>query len=896
MAISYIGKGAFVSSTADPTDPAWPTHVAGDLGIVFVETANQPISAPSGWTQIGSNQGTGTAGGANAVSIQAFYKFATGSSETAPAIPDSGNHTTAQVHTWRGVLSASPLDGTPTGGTGTGTSPTLTGLTTTYDGAHVVSVVGTDRDAASTTSFSSWTNASLASITERHDESITAGQGGGFALASGQKDAAGTVTDTTVTGPNEEYAWLQFALRTADIIVTASTTATVATGVTASASVAPVLAITIGATEWDDGATTWDSGTTLFDGVGHNVTFVAASTASSLLTVEVPNTEIEVAATQAATIAGQISATALPTFAISLSSANADVAAETTAEGTDGFALGISGNAAIASAVASAGNIVNEWTLGGSATCLIAVASTSFASMVSSVVTIWDDGATTWDSGTTIWDQTFVFLQGTATLGATLTSSGSVSIGEIHTQIAGTADIAALITAAGTSSYVFSIDATAPCVIASTLTASSSTSVLTPVYEGIGNAVIAAATTGHGAFRVIAVTPPVWYEDIQANAVTVGSHPALEIWRGSTLLWEASQVSVAGEAYVAAAISLSGLIKFDLNISCATTWDFGATTWDSGTTVWDRTYATLAAATESAGAVDFIKSIAASATATITTDSTAAGEFLSGGPEEIVATASSVLVADTTAAGETGFSIDTAIVATSSAVTDAALSATSTIVFDLETVATHTTQINAEISAAIVDIAYDITISETASALIGAAIDATGWAYIAVPAVRELSGTAHVAAATSGIGTFAYELPIELSGDAPIVVDLAATGSIFLTILYEVESDSSPIIEASTVAEGTLLTTVYLEPFEFNVEHSAPAWIAGQTAAATSTFIGMDFTVVGNSPLYIASDMGIAGGVRFGGLPLYIGNEQIIAAQIGNIPIVQIYFGDYLWP
>lgn len=202
---TFVSKGAFASGTGAPSVGAPAGAVVDlvnpDLELLFVESANQAISTPSGWTECsGSPQSTGTAAAAGGVRLAVFYRWVTATLGNI-TVADSGDHTTAIRHLYRGVDPYSPI--TVTAGSvkssATGTTFTLTGLTTPVNDCLIVLAVANDRDATSTTNLSSWTNANLSNLTERHDQVRTAGFGGGLGTADGGKASAGAIGNTTVT-------------------------------------------------------------------------------------------------------------------------------------------------------------------------------------------------------------------------------------------------------------------------------------------------------------------------------------------------------------------------------------------------------------------------------------------------------------------------------------------------------------------------------------------------------------------------------------------------------------------------------------------------------------------------------------------------------------------------
>jgi hypothetical protein len=203
---TFVAAGTVASGTGAIT-PALPAGLqANDILLLFVETANQTISITNQnggtWTQVtGSPQGTGTAGGTAATSLTVFWSRYNGT-QGAPTTSDSGDHQLGRMIAIRGATtSGNPWDVTAGGVEATAdTSGSIAGATTTVANALVVVAIATSLpDASSTAKFSGWTNADLSSLTERTDNTVTAGNGGGLAIATGGKASAGAYGATTVT-------------------------------------------------------------------------------------------------------------------------------------------------------------------------------------------------------------------------------------------------------------------------------------------------------------------------------------------------------------------------------------------------------------------------------------------------------------------------------------------------------------------------------------------------------------------------------------------------------------------------------------------------------------------------------------------------------------------------
>lgn len=215
MALSFVGKSAFGSGTASVSAAAVTGVQAGDLLLIFVESANQPIASIAGYTQVtGSPVQTGTANAAGGVALQVFYAFATGA-DSSTTVGDAGDHTTAIKLAYRGVDQTTPFDATAVTGikTPASTSSSFPGITTATAGAWVIHASALDLDLASTATTGTPTNANLTGLTERHDQTVTSGFGGGLVIIDGVKAAAGASGNTTATVTSTVQVYMTLALR-----------------------------------------------------------------------------------------------------------------------------------------------------------------------------------------------------------------------------------------------------------------------------------------------------------------------------------------------------------------------------------------------------------------------------------------------------------------------------------------------------------------------------------------------------------------------------------------------------------------------------------------------------------------------------------------------------------
>lgn len=200
--IAYVAIGTVASGTGNVT-PGLPTGWAEhDLFLLFVETANEAVSAPAGYAQVSSSpQGTGTAGGSSSTRLTVFWKRAT-ASESAPTVADAGDHTIACILALRGVTRIQdPFDvisgAVEASSTATGTIP---GMTTTVTNAWVIigSAYHQTLNLIPPLRFCDIVNSNLSSISVKTDATYAVGNGGGLAIATSLKATAGATGNTTV--------------------------------------------------------------------------------------------------------------------------------------------------------------------------------------------------------------------------------------------------------------------------------------------------------------------------------------------------------------------------------------------------------------------------------------------------------------------------------------------------------------------------------------------------------------------------------------------------------------------------------------------------------------------------------------------------------------------------
>jgi len=233
---AYRASGTFTAGTAAITVPYPAGMLANDVCLLAVESENQNIAltTANGFVQVPTSpQSAGTAAVNPASRLALFWKRTVGG-DAAPVVTDSGDHTTGRIHCFSGVItSGNPWDAGAGGNDGgaNDTTGTIPGATTTSPDTLVVLITSNSRNGTSTANCSAWTNASLTSLTERSDNTNTAGLGGGHCMATGVKAAAGPYAATTVTLATTSFKGaISLALKPATAGPTATTNA--ASGIT----------------------------------------------------------------------------------------------------------------------------------------------------------------------------------------------------------------------------------------------------------------------------------------------------------------------------------------------------------------------------------------------------------------------------------------------------------------------------------------------------------------------------------------------------------------------------------------------------------------------------------------------------------------------------------------
>jgi len=202
MAPTVRGIGAFGSGTTSFT-AAVPTAgnapQAGDAMYIIMESSDSSTTAgtpntPNGWTKLFEN--TITPGATNVSTLTIFGKIA-GAGEANVTVDGVGDHCAGAmvVIANHGLATISATVVGAAADHGASTTNILAPSINVVADSLIITCMGLSDDANDTTNVSGVTNANLASITERIDNTVSTGAGGGVGIYT--STCAGTSTGTT---------------------------------------------------------------------------------------------------------------------------------------------------------------------------------------------------------------------------------------------------------------------------------------------------------------------------------------------------------------------------------------------------------------------------------------------------------------------------------------------------------------------------------------------------------------------------------------------------------------------------------------------------------------------------------------------------------------------------
>lgn len=202
-----------VTSGTGAVSAPWPTgHIAGQLGLLIIETANEVVPIVANWTLL-ADVGVGVAGGASATRCTVYARIAESASEADAEIGDAGDHVVAVIATFDGC--DFDLD-----------ALVVTSTTSADADVTAVSLAAADADTKKTlqcfivatqiapAGLTTQANAALTDITEVFDSGSGSGNDGGIAITTGKLAAIGSAGTWTGT--------LSVASRWAAVVVSLS--------------------------------------------------------------------------------------------------------------------------------------------------------------------------------------------------------------------------------------------------------------------------------------------------------------------------------------------------------------------------------------------------------------------------------------------------------------------------------------------------------------------------------------------------------------------------------------------------------------------------------------------------------------------------------------------------
>lgn len=204
---SVNAVSAVASGTASVT-ATMPGHGPNDIIVLMIESANQFLAQGhtnlinNGFTQL-INTGFGTAATAGGLRGLLYWKRQVSGTQGSVVLGDFGDHTlTRSISIKDANTTLTPIDvsqvRTATSAT---TSLDFPAVTTTKANTLIMLAHWNDRDAATTTGFPALTNGNLSNITERMDNFISSGAGGGIGMATADYVSSGNTGNTTGTLP-----------------------------------------------------------------------------------------------------------------------------------------------------------------------------------------------------------------------------------------------------------------------------------------------------------------------------------------------------------------------------------------------------------------------------------------------------------------------------------------------------------------------------------------------------------------------------------------------------------------------------------------------------------------------------------------------------------------------
>jgi len=207
--------GTQQGALGNPTYEVPVGYAANDVALLLVETANEVVTTPTGYTAL-TAYGAGTGGDVAATRVSSFWKRLA-ASEAGAEIADAGDHVLCRMVIVRGCTTSGTPVSVLNGVAGSVTANPISfgAMSTALANTLVLHVISDPEDL--TTAFmttGAWSSPNLTDTDEEFDAAAGSGNGGGMAGFSGVKATAGTlgtVTGTTTRTLPRNMARVTFA-------------------------------------------------------------------------------------------------------------------------------------------------------------------------------------------------------------------------------------------------------------------------------------------------------------------------------------------------------------------------------------------------------------------------------------------------------------------------------------------------------------------------------------------------------------------------------------------------------------------------------------------------------------------------------------------------------------
>jgi hypothetical protein len=193
-----VTAGTMGAATGSQAISITSAALPGDLLLLAVETANEPITAPEGWDEIVS-VGVGAPGG-DGTRLQIFWREMS-LGLTTVTLEDAGDHTMGRVIVVNGAELSSIDASIATSADADVTAVSCDASNAELPQSLMILIVANGAD-VSGANISGQANAELAGISERGDNNSATGNGGGLSVTTGARAAAGSGGTWTATLAN----------------------------------------------------------------------------------------------------------------------------------------------------------------------------------------------------------------------------------------------------------------------------------------------------------------------------------------------------------------------------------------------------------------------------------------------------------------------------------------------------------------------------------------------------------------------------------------------------------------------------------------------------------------------------------------------------------------------